>query len=150
MGFLEASYLILGIILGVVGIALVRWLLLRPTQRTLTASLVEELNRFNAQIRGLTDRMVTLTQSLEKPSRGPLTGHDLEIAETLGEMKRLFKEINEFFAREESEEAGLHVSDFLSPDELEKFRKMERISDEEIARTNWDELLERLREEEDE
>ena len=147
MRFLEASYLILGIILGVVGIALVRWLLLRPTQRTLSVSLVEGLNRFNAQIRGLTDRMAALTRSLERPSRGPLSGHHLEIAETLSEMRRLLKEINEFFAREEPEEAGLHVSHFLSPDELEKFRKMERISDEEIARTDWEDLLDRLREE---
>ena len=148
MGFVEATYLILGIILGVIGIALLRWLLLRPTKHTLTSSLVEELNCFNAQIRRLAERMTELTESIRPLPKGRLTTHDLEIAETLSEMRRVLKEINQFFAREESEGTHLHVSDFLGPDELDKFQTMEEISEEEIAGTDWDDLLDRLRDEE--
>jgi hypothetical protein len=145
LGFLEASYLVLGIFLGVAGIALVRWLLLRPSRRGLTASLIEELNCFNGQIRKLTDRMGEITRFMGNPSRAALANQDLEIGETLHEMTRLLKEINAFFAGEEGKARELMGTDFTTPDEQNKFHGMGRISDDEIDHANWDDLMDRLR-----
>lgn len=147
MGFVEATYLVLGMVLGVVGIAVVRWLLLRPLQPALISSMIEEFNRLNGQLRRLTDRMTDLARSLEgRPNT--LTGDHVEMSETLSEMNRLLREINEFFARADVEGSEAWTSDFVSDAEEERFRRMERLSDEEIAKTDWDELLDRLREEE--
>ncbi|HUU43129.1 MAG TPA: hypothetical protein VMX57_05080 [Planctomycetota bacterium] len=149
MGFVETTYLVLGMLLGVVGIAVVRWMILRPARRTLTTDLIDQLNSFSAQIRRLTDRMGELTRSLEGRRKNVLTGDDVEMGETLAEMNRLLHEVNEFFAREEMEESERRASDFTGPDEEEKFDRMERITDEEISRTDWDKLIDRLRGEHD-
>ena len=148
MGFVEAAYLILGIFLGVVGIAVVRWVLLRPARKGISADLIEELNSFNAQIHRLTERMGELTRSIEARGRSVLTGDDVEIAETMSEMNRLLHEINDFFAREEPEGPRPLPSDFSGPDEEEKFECMEEISEDDLARTDWDKLIDRLRDEE--
>ena len=44
MGFTEGFFLVLGVFVGVAGIALVRWLVLRRIRRQLAAGLIEELN----------------------------------------------------------------------------------------------------------
>jgi hypothetical protein len=145
MGFTEGLFLVIGVFLGVAGIAVVRWLVLKRMQRELAISLIEELNGFNAQIRRLNDRLVQLTRSIESRAAEGVTPNQIELGETLSEMNRLLKQINEFFAREEA--SALAGSDFLTPDEADKFRAMKEISQEEISRVNWDDLLDRLREE---
>jgi len=148
MGFVEAAYLILGMFLGIAGIAVVRWVLLRPVRKAMGGDLIEQLNTFSVQIRRLNERMRELTRSMESGRRNVLTGDDVEIGETMSEMNRLLHEINDFFIRDETE-AAAHASDFAGPEEEEKFEHMEQISDDEIARTDWDKLIDRLREEND-
>ena len=147
MGFVESTYLILGMLLGVVGIAVVRWIILQPTRKALTNDLIEQVNGFNSQIRKLSERMSELTHSLEARRKNVLTGDDVEIADTMSEMNRLLHDINDFFDREEAEELKAHTSDFTGPDELEKFESMERITDDDLARADWDKLIDQLRDE---
>jgi hypothetical protein len=144
MTFNEGFYLVLGIFVGVAGIALVRWMVLRRIRQQLAAGLIEELNSFNGQIRRMNDRLGELAQSIESRAQKGETPRQAELAETLSEMNRLLREIHGFFAREEA--AELEGSDFLTPEEADRFRRMKEISSEELTKANWDELLDKLRE----
>ncbi len=146
MGFTEGFFLVLGVFVGVAGIALVRWLVLRRIRRQLAAGLIEEMNAFNGQIRRLNERLAELTRSIETRAQAGATPNQVELGATLQEMNRLLREIHEFFVREEA--AALEGSDFLTSEEAERFYRMREISSEELKRTNWDDILEKLREEE--
>ena len=86
--------------------------------------------------------MGELTRTVEARRQNVLTGDDVEIAETMSEMNRLLHEINDFFARGDPED---QPTDFTGPHEQEKFQQMEKITDDEISRTDWDKLIDRLR-----
>ena len=144
MGFTEGFFLILGIFVGVAGIALVRWLVLRRIRRELAAGLIEEMNSFNGQIRRLNERLGELTRSMESRAQAGATPNQAELGATLEEMNRLLREINEFFQREDA--AALEGSDFLTPEEAERFHRMRQISADELKRANWDDILDKLRE----
>ncbi len=143
MGYTEGFFLVLGVFVGVAGIALVRWLVLRRIRRQLATGLIEEMNAFNGQIRRLNERLGQLTRSIESRAQAGAAANPVELAETLTEMNRLLREIHDVFAREEA--AALEGSDFLSPEEAERFRRMREISSDDLRRANWDEILERLR-----
>lgn len=146
MGFTEGFFLVLGVFVGVAGIALVRWLVLRRIRRQLAAGLIEELNAFNGQIRRLNERLGELTRSIETRSHSGVTPNQVELGATLEEMNRLLREIHDVFAREEAE--ALEGSDFLTPEEAERFHRMREISSDELKRANWDDIMEKLREDE--
>jgi hypothetical protein len=134
------------VFVGVAGIALVRWLVLRRIRRQLAAGLIEELNAFNGQIRRLNERLAEIARSIESRAQAGTTPNQVDLGATLSEMNRLLHEIREFFAREES--AALEGSDFLTPEEAQRFEHMREISSEELKRANWDDILEKLREDE--
>ena len=142
MDFDDGLFLVLGVFIGVVGIALVRWLVLRR-RRELAAGLIEEMNAFNGQIRRLNERLGELTKSIESRAQAGATPNQVELAETLSEMNRILREIHEFFARQEA--AEIEGSDFLTPAEAERFRRMREITSDELSRANWDELMDKLR-----
>ncbi len=142
MGFTEGFFLVLGVFIGVVGIALVRWLVLRRRRR-LAEDLIEEMNAFNGQIHRLNERLGELSKSIESRAQAGTTPNPMELAETLGEMNRILREIREFFARQEA--AELEGSDFLTPAEAERFRRMREITSDELSRADWDDLLDKLR-----
>ncbi len=144
MDYAEAFFLVLGVFIGVVGIALVRWLVLRR-RRKLAEDLIEEINAFNAQVRRLNERLGEVAKSIESRAQAGATPNQVELAETLGEMNRILRDIREFFARQEA--AALDGSDFLTPAEAERFRRMRRISSEDLSKADWDALLDKLREE---
>ena len=145
MGYTEGFFLVLGVFVGVVGIALVRYLVLRRIRRQLATGLIEEMNALNGQIRRLNERLGQLTRSIESRAQTGTAANPVELAETLTEMNRLLHEIHDIFAREEA--AALEGSDFLTPEEAERFRRMRDISSDDLRRANWDEILDRLREE---
>jgi hypothetical protein len=144
MTFANGVFLVVGIFVGVAGIAGVRWLVLRRIQRHLAAGLIEELNSFNGQIRRMNERLGELAKSIESRTQKGETPRQAELGETLSEMNRLLREIHEFFSREEA--AALEGSDFLTPEEADRFRRMKEISSEELSKANWDDLLDKLRE----
>jgi hypothetical protein len=145
MGFSEGFFLVLGVFVGVAGIALVRWLVVRRIRRELAASLIEEMNAFNAQIRRLNERLGEVAQSIESRGQSGTTPRQAELGETLNEMNGLLREIHDFFAREDAD--ALEGSDFLTPEEAERFRRMKQISSDELSKANWDDVLDKLREE---
>ena len=150
MGLSETLYLVGGVVVGMVGLALIRWFLLRPVRRNPAERLIEELNCFSAQIGQLSARMTDLSRSIENRNERALHARHVQIVENLAAMNRLIRELNQFFADAETrsrEESGA-PSDFTGAGEESRFQKLGSISADEIARTNWDELLERLRQEE--
>jgi hypothetical protein len=150
MGLSETLYLISGVVVGMAGLALIRWFLLRPVRRNPAERLIEELNCFSAQIGQLSARMADLSRNIENRNEHALHARHVEIVENLAAMNRLIRELNQFFADAEArtrEESDV-PSDFTDRSEESRFQKLGSISADEIARTNWDELLERLRREE--
>ena len=147
MGFTEVLLIALGIALGILGMVAVRRLLLAPLGRREANNLVEELNLFSQQMRQFSGRLSDLTRSMEGRAGNP-RARNVELMENLTEMNRLLRQLNLFFEhRIEGPSDETWATDFVSEDEEEKFDQLGEIREEDIKRTNWDELLDRLRRE---
>jgi len=155
-------WVICGVAVAVILASFLRWFLLKPTRVKLPTSVFDELNRFASEFQKAADSMAELAKNFDEASKRNWKKNSHLILKNLQRMNRLLQQLNLFFAEEgevidrqkrrrlfeeqhKKEKDVRAVGDFDSREELEKFEKMGKISEDEIKNTDWDELLKRLR-----
>ena len=155
-------WIICAIAVAIILASFIRWFLLKPTRVKLPRSVFDELNRFASQFQKAADSMAELAKNFDEASKRNWKKNSHLILKNLQRMNRLLQQLNLFFAEEgemidrekkrrlleeqhKKEKDASSIGDFDSREELEKFEKMGKISEDEIKNTDWDELLKRLR-----
>jgi len=162
LDFNDVLLIAAGVILGLAVINTIRWGLSRRRRVHLPEEFLVEMSRFAQRFQRSADQMSRLSKLMENPTRLAWKVRNAEILKTLRQMNRLLQRLNDFFedriqdyethptsdaSAERSAGASAPGGDFEDhPDEETTFRQMKRITRSEIAHTDWDALLERLRE----
>ena len=154
LDFQDALLIAAGLILGFAVINATRWLLSRRQRIRLPEPFLVEMSRFARRFKRSADQMARLSKLMENPTRVAWKARNAEILRTLRQMNKLLQQLNDFFElkiqdyesphAEASSDAAASVEDFIHPEEKSKFSQMERITEKDIASTDWDHLLERL------
>ncbi|GEM_PF-3233310 len=156
LDFHDALLIATGLILGFAVINTARWLLSRRRRVRLPEEFLLEMGLFARRFERSADQMRRLSKLMENPARLAWKARNAEILRTLRQMNRLLQRLNDFFEEkiqdyedpstvgQRGPEPGQTVEDFSHPEEKEKFSQMRRISRSEIATTDWDALLDRL------
>ena len=154
LDFRDALLIAAGLILGFAVINATRWLLSRRQRVRLPESFLVEMSRFARRFKRSADQMCRLSKLMEHPTRLAWKARNAEILRTLRQMNKLLQQLNDFFElkiqdyesprAQASPDASTAVDDFSHPEEKSKFSHMDRITEKEIASTDWDHLLDRL------
>jgi hypothetical protein len=159
LGLRDAFLIAIGLILGLAVINTFRWILSRRRRVRLPEEFLLEMSRFAHRFERSAEQMQRLSKLMENPTRLSWKARNTEILKTLRQMNRLLQQLNDFFEEKiQDYETPLHVppaapteppktvDDFSRPEEKEKFSRMKRLTESEIASTNWDALLNKLTE----
>jgi hypothetical protein len=156
-------WMLCAIVVAVILGSFIRWFLLKPTRVKLPTPVFDELNRFASEFQKAADSMAELAKNFDEASRRNWKKNNRLILKNLQRMNRLLQQLNRFFAdeseviarqkkqklagehRKKEKEGGLSGA-LHTIKELEKFQKMGKISEDEMKNTDWDELLKKLRE----
>ena len=154
LDFRDVLLIAAGLILGFAVINTARWLLTRRQRVRLPEAFIVEMSQFAQRFKRSAEQMGRLSKLMEHPTRLAWKTRNAEILRTLRQMNKLLQQLNDFFElkiqdyetppAEASLDASAAVDDFSYPEEKSKFSRMERITEKEIASTNWDHLLDRL------
>ena len=154
----DVMLIALGLILGFAVINAARWLLGRRRRVRLPEEFLVEISLFARRFERSAEQMRRLSTLMENPERIAWKVRNAEILRSLRQMNRLLQRLNDFFEVKVQEyehplsverELPSNIDDFSRPEEKEKFRRMSSISRNEIASADWDELLNKLIDSED-
>ena len=153
----DALLIAAGLILGFAVINTIRWVVSHRRRVRLPEEFLLEMSRFARRFERSADQMRRLSKLMENPTRLSWKARNAEILRTLRQMNRLLQRLNDFFEEklqdyevsprvqaQESGEPAQGVNDFSRPEEKEKFSRMRRLTEGEIAATDWDALLNKL------
>jgi len=158
-------WIICAIALSIIIASFIRWFLLKPARVKLPTPVFFELNRFAAEFQKAADNMAELAKNFDEADKRNWKKNNAMILKNLQRMNRLLQQLNRFFEeradiidrekkrmlleelfRKHKEKEAVAKGDFASEEELEKFEKMGKISEDELKNIDWDELLKKLRE----
>jgi hypothetical protein len=153
----DALLIAAGLILGFAVINTIHWVMSRRRHVRLPEEFLLEMSRFARRFERSAEQMHRLSELMENPARLSWKARNAEILRTLRQMNRLLQHLNDFFEEkiqdyevpparrsETPVQSPQPVGDFSHPEEEEKFKRMSRLTDREIAAADWDSLLDKL------
>ena len=151
LDFRDVLLISIGLIIGFAVVNTARWLLSRRRRVRLPEEFLVEMTRFAMRFKRSAEQMSRLSKLMENPTRLAWKARNAEILKALRQMNKLLQQLNDFFELkiQDYESPPSAVDDFSHPGEKNKFSRMQRITDKEIASTNWEHLFDRLSEHSD-